>query len=117
MSGREFEIFIASLYKELGNNVILTPESGDQGVDVIVIDANNNRVAMQTKRYGGSVGNSAVQEVIAGRKFHECSRSIVLTNSYFTKSAVSLALSDGQVELIDRGGLKSLIHEALGRRN
>lgn len=117
MSGREFEVFIAQLYEDLGYQAKITPESGDQGADVIVTSQNKVRIAIQTKRYEGSVGNAAVQEVIAGRIFHKCSTSIVITNSTFTKSAVNLAKQDGKVELIDRDALSLLIYKAKALRS
>lgn len=112
MTGLEFEMFIAQLYEDLGYKAEVTPGSGDQGVDVIITDKNKLRSAIQTKRYKGSVGNAAVQEVIAGRIFHKCSKSMVIANSTFTRSAISLAKQDGKVELIDRDALSLLIYQA-----
>ena len=109
MSGREFEMFVAQLYEDLGFKAEVTPGSGDQGADVIIIDSNGSKSAIQTKRYEGSVGNAAVQEVIAGRIYYKCFKSLVITNSTFTKSAVNLAKQDGHVELIDRDALSLLI--------
>lgn len=112
MSGREFEIFIAEVYEDLGYKSKLTPESGDQGVDILINDFLGKKIAVQTKRYTGSVGNAAVQEVIAGRIFYGCSKAIVVTNSTFTKSAAHLARQDGNVELIDRVALAELIYKS-----
>lgn len=117
MTGREFEMFIAHLYEDLGYKAVVTPGSGDQGVDVIITDKNKLRSAIQTKRYEGSVGNAAVQEVIAGRIFHKCSKSMVITNSAFTRSAISLAKQDGKVELIDRDALSLLIYQAKNKKS
>ncbi len=116
MSGRDFEVFVASLYKDLGYAVELTPESGDQGVDVILTDSKGERIAIQTKRYDGNVGNGAVQEVIAGRTFHKCHTAMVLTNSYFTQSAIGLAKSDGNIQMIDRNELVKLLKKAIQLR-
>lgn len=112
MSGREFEMFIAQLYEDLGYKAKVTPGSGDQGADVIIIDGKGVKSAIQTKRYEGSVGNAAVQEVISGRIYYKCNKSLVITNSTFTKSAVNLAKQDGHVELIDRDALSLLIYKA-----
>jgi restriction system protein len=43
------------------------------------------------KRYTSSVGNSAVQEVVAAVLFYGTNEGCVITNSSFTPSARSLA--------------------------
>ena len=108
MSGRDFELYVADVFSILGYEAYLTPETGDQGVDII-LKKNNESIAVQTKRYSTSVGNSAVQEIIAGRIFYSCSRSLVITNNFYTKSAYELSVNDGLVELINRNGLEKLI--------
>lgn len=115
MTGREFEHFVADLYRDLGCTAEVTPEAGDQGADVVVTQADGIRIAIQTKRYEGAVGNSAVQEVIAGRMFYHCQRAMVITNSQFTPSARALAKKDRTIELIDRSGLSLLVAQAAER--
>lgn len=107
MSGREFEKFIGKLYETFGYSVQLTPESNDQGADLILSRV-GEKIAVQTKRYEKNVSNKAIQEVVASKAMYNCTRCIVLTNSFFTRSAIELA-SGNNVELIDRNGLKSLI--------
>ena len=87
MTGEQFEQYIASILRREGHVAKLTPRSGDYGVDIIM----DNCVAIQCKRYSGSVGLKAVQEVYAGMMHYGCSRAIVVTNSRFTKSAFRLA--------------------------
>lgn len=111
MDGREFEEFVDRLYMLQGYRTKLTPSSGDQGVDVIAAK-DGKKYGIQVKRYFGSVGNAAVQEVIAGMIFHQCDYGIVITNSTFTNSAIQLAQRDGTIELIDRPKLKQLIYES-----
>lgn len=114
MSGRDFELYVADIFSILGYEAFLTPETGDQGVDII-LKKNDESIAVQTKRYSTSIGNSAVQEVIAGRIYYNCSRGIVITNNFYTRSAHELSVSDGLVELINRDGLEKLI--TLARKN
>jgi HJR/Mrr/RecB family endonuclease len=106
-TGEEFEDFIADIFKREGYNTELTKSSGDQGVDIIASNL-KEKVAIQTKRYSQNVTNKAIQEVIAGANFYDCDRSMVITNSYFTKSAIELAEANN-VQLIDRNELESLI--------
>lgn len=111
MDGRDFEIFVEKLYSLQGYKTKLTPTTGDQGIDVIAAK-NGQKYGIQVKRYDGAVGNAAVQEVIAGKIYHNCDYGIVITNSTFTKSAIQLAESEGSIELIDRAKLKKLIYES-----
>lgn len=108
MSGRDFELYVADIFSILGYEAYLTPETGDQGVDII-LKKNDESIAVQTKRYSTAIGNGAVQEVIAGRIFYNCSKGIVITNNFYTRSAHELSVNDGLVELINRDGLEKLI--------
>ena len=92
--GYDFEHWVAANLQKFGWTATVSTGSGDQGVDVIA-HINDFAVAIQCKRYTGSVGNKAVQEVIAGAKFYEADFAAVITNSKYTKSAISLAASNG----------------------
>jgi HJR/Mrr/RecB family endonuclease len=91
MSGIDFEHFIIQLLKKCGVvNVSGTKASGDQGADVIFM-FKDIKVVIQAKRYTGSVGNTAIQEVYAAKGFYKCDVAWVITNSNFTSNANSLA--------------------------
>ena len=90
MSGQEFEQAIAEIFKNMGYQVSMTPPTGDQGIDIIAV-RNSIRVGIQTKCYTGKVGNSAIQEVVAGKEYYNLSRCMVVTNSTFTSAAIKLA--------------------------
>ncbi|MCT3567228.1 restriction endonuclease [Levilactobacillus brevis] len=108
MDGREFELFVGDLLKKLSyKNVSVTQQSGDQGVDVIAFQ-DDLKIAFQCKHYSQHVGNRAVQELFSGSAFYDCSRSILVTNNYFTDSAQQLA-SKLDIELWNRNTLKNLI--------
>lgn len=104
-----FESFVAALYTKLGFNCKVTPKSGDKGVDVLVYGSGN--IAIQCKHGKTSVGNDAVQEVVAGAKYYESKENIifktsVVSNSYFSTQAKDLAKANN-VELIDGKTLHS----------
>ena len=108
MDGQQFEIFCAQLLQDNGwINVIHTPNSGDQGVDIIA-EKDGIKYAIQCKHYSQPVGNTAVQEVTAGKQFYHCHVAVVLTNSIFTKSATDLAKANN-VLLWDNYKLDELI--------
>lgn len=112
MSGFEFEKFISRLFQKMGYKSYTTQETNDQGVDVIA-EKGDVRIAIQTKCYNGVVGNSAIQEIVAGMKYYDADKAMVITNSTFTKSAVELAKKNN-VQLWDR---KTLIEKIDGVDN
>ena len=65
MSGAQFEVFTADLFRALGHQAVVLGGAGDQGVDVIV-NRRGERVAVQCKNHKRPVGNRPVQEVYAG---------------------------------------------------
>jgi restriction system protein len=95
MSGMEFEDHVARIARGYGP-VIMTPVTGDFGVDLIV-GRRPNRVAIQCKRQGRPVGAGAVQEVVAGAPMHDCAHTMVVTNHDFTPAARKLAEQHGCV--------------------
>jgi HJR/Mrr/RecB family endonuclease len=90
MSGIEFEDYVAHVARSAGVPVIMTPLSGDWGVDLI-LGRRPDRVAVQCKRLGRPVGPGAVQEVVAGAPMQDCTRTMVVSNQAFTPAARRLA--------------------------
>jgi hypothetical protein len=96
MSGTEFEDYVARIARGCGLPVIMTPLTGDWGVDLIV-GRRPNRLAVQCKRQARPVGTSAVQEVVAGAPMHDCVHTMVVTNHGFTPAARRIAELHGCV--------------------
>ena len=92
--GWEFEHWVAEALQKFGWQALATQGSGDQGVDVVATK-DGLSLGIQCKRYTGSVGNKAVQEVYAGAKHMGLDKAAVLTNAHFTRSAKELAASTG----------------------
>ncbi len=107
MSGAQFEIFTADLFRAMGHQAIVLGGSGDQGVDVIV-HYQGQRVAVQCKNYKRAVGNKPVQEVYAGARHHGCSQAWVIAPAGYTKGAFELARSVG-VSLFDADAIRGWI--------
>ncbi len=99
LSGVEFEIYLSRIFKDTGYDVSGTPTTGDQGADLIA-KKNGKTLVIQAKRYQGSVGNKAVQEVVSAVNFYNGSEGWVITNSIFTPSAKALAQKNS-IKLID----------------
>lgn len=130
--GRQFEEYIASLYRDAGFSASTTTElrkqgklpesiqkrggSGDQGVDVVLYNhLTGETVIIQCKHYSSKISNSAVQEIVAAKSLYKAQRAIVVTNQYFTQAAKDLAF-ENKVVLIDRDGLKQMIRDAKTRK-
>ena len=91
MDGFDFEYYCADLLAADGFvDVKVTRSSGDYGIDILA-EKDGVTYAIQCKRYTGLVGVKAVQEAYAGRDYYYSMVGAVLTNQYFTKTAVQAA--------------------------
>ncbi len=106
-----FESYIGVLYQKEGFDVTLTPYSNDKGVDIVIKKKNENYL-IQAKQSSSLVGIDAIQEVYTAKKYYEsifnCEFNLlVVTNNYFTSTALSLARLNN-VNLISRDELAEL---------
>lgn len=116
MDGHDFEYLCADILRAKGyENVTVTRGSGDQGVDVLA-EHSGIKYAVQCKRFSGSVGNKAVQEVHFGKTYYHCHVAIVMTNSYFTPSAKDAA-NESNTILWDRDDLMPYFEEYIKNKN
>lgn len=96
-SGVYFERYVMSILPKYGFDTITgTKASGDFGLDIIAYKG-GKKYGFQCKSYSGAVGVSAVQEAIAGQKYYNCDIAAVITNSFFTESAIKLANATGVI--------------------
>ena len=107
MDGISFEKFLAHLFANMNYKTEITQASNDQGADLI-IEKLGERTVVQAKCYSSTVGNTAVQEVTGAKQYYNCTKAMVITNNYFTKSAIELAYANN-VELKDREDLINLL--------
>ena len=106
LTGVEFETFLARLLAEHGfEDIRGTPPTGDQGADLIGT-RNGQTIVVQAKRYHGSVGNRAVQEVAGAVNFYGADEGWVITSGSFTASAKALAQRNN-VKLVDGHRLRN----------
>ena len=110
MNGVQFEYYLSSLFNKIGYKSRVTKSTGDYGADLVIYKG-NEKIVVQAKRYSKKVGIRAVQEISASKAHYKATKAWVVTNSYFTKSAIDLARSN-DVRLFDREDLIDLIIEA-----
>ncbi len=104
--GIKFEYHCMKILKDNGWEVKETPNTGDQGVDIIA-SINDLRICIQCKDHEKAIGNKAVQEISAGKLYWKGTHAIIVSKSGFTKSAHQLAKSN-KVRLINEFQLKDL---------
>ena len=111
--GPDFEKLLYRLFEARGYRVELIGRSGDQGGDLIA-NKNGERVLIQAKCYRDwSTGNAAVQQVVGAMKRYDCNKTMVVTTSYFTPEAITLA-KDNSTELISKKQLQEVLLQYLG---
>lgn len=91
MNGYEYEKYCATWLKKHGyHNIQVTKASNDQGIDILAYKK-RKRYGFQCKYYESPVGNDAVQQAFTGATYYNCDIAVVITNTTFTRSAISLA--------------------------
>ncbi len=100
MNGKTFEKYLKVFFEKLGYKVERTKYVGDYGADLIATN-NGVKTVIQAKRYKSKVGIKAVQEAVASKGYYQCDKAMVVTNSYFTNQAKTLAARN-KVQLWDR---------------
>ena len=91
--GIAFENLCMKILISKGWRVEETPKSGDQGIDLIA-SIEKYRLCIQCKDHKKPVGNKAVQEVYAGKKYWNGTHAILVSQSGYTKSAYKLAAAN-----------------------
>jgi len=114
MTGLLFEQYLASLFRRLGHSVERTSYQGDYGAD-LVVSKDGVKTAIQAKRSKRKIGIKAVQEAVAARGYYSCDKAMVVTNSFFTHQAATLAHRNG-VSLWDRNRLAKAMDSIGGKR-
>lgn len=113
LSGSDFEKLLYRLFEKIGYEVELIGRSGDQGGDLIA-NRGGERILIQAKCYQDwSTGNMAVQQVVGAMRYYNCNQAMVITTSYFTSEAASLAKAN-KTELISKEQLQELLLKYLG---
>lgn len=107
MDPYEYEHYCAAQFLKHGwDEAEATSGSADQGVDVVAKRGDEHLVG-QCKVYQKPVGNSAVQEVVAGMGYYGANVGVVISNAGYTNSAKKLAEANN-IKLIHHSEIKNL---------
>ena len=107
--GRPFESLCRALWKCQGYNCLLTPVTGDGGIDIVAIKGRQGLLiqckASETAR---GLGWDAIKEIVAGTAAYEQQfpdvrfRKVAVTNQFFNDNSIRQA-EFNDVSLIDSG--------------
>lgn len=112
LTPREFEEWTESLFKALNfQNVVLTPQFGDKGLDLIA-EKDGKKVAVQCKKYKGVVGTPVIQAFAGALQTAEIDKGYFITTGTYSLDAEKMA-QELPIELYDRNSLVDLIEIAM----
>lgn len=95
VTGIDFERWCKTALQHQGWIIAETPASGDQGVDLLGT-YQGAQVAIQCKHYSRTLGNGAVQEIIAGKVFYGATLGVLVSSgTLYSPSARKLADAAG----------------------
>lgn len=81
LSGRQFEIELASLLKKHGHTVKVVGGAGDKGIDIIL----DNNTAVQCKAHKSKVGPAAIRDLIGSMQNANYKQGILASVNGFSK--------------------------------
>jgi restriction system protein len=110
LSPRTLEEVVASVYRDLGYaDVIVTGQTNDGGIDVVMTDSGGKIVAVQVKRYESKIEAEQIRAFTGALMLRGITRGLFVTTSTFTRGARSTASLSGSrgypIELIDAPSL------------
>ncbi len=117
MSAKAFEKLIGDLLEAMGyEDVEVTKESGDKGVDVVAtvqFGITTIIEVVQVKRHQGNIGRPILDQLRGALPYHKAIRGTLITLGSFSKGCTEAALFPGAapITLIDGNKLLELLVE------
>jgi hypothetical protein len=94
LSPREFEVFVAKLFNELGFETNQTPAQSDVGYDLVLWDKDQQtKTIVEIKKYARSskLGVASVHQLLGNMMLSDASSALLVTSGGFSASAVDMA--------------------------
>jgi len=107
LKGIEFEKALGQIFKTQGYTVQETPASNDYGADLL-LEKFGRKIAVQAKRYEGTVPNRAIQEAHTAKEYYDCDEAWIVTQSNLSNNSTKMA-NKLKVKIIDRQQLQKMI--------
>src|SRR5262249_2431099 len=112
-----FECLVAALWQRKGfKKVYRTPDSYDDGVDVVAVGSNGELIQCKSSTVDGSLGWDAIKDVVAGEAAYRarhpgiCFKKVCITNQFFNENARRHAVLNN-VELCDQRTIVDLMEQ------
>lgn len=112
LNPREFELFVAKLFRYRGYKADTTPQTNDQGKDVIVYGYKNHEVTyVECKHYKDDilVGREIVQKLMGACSLDGVKKAIIITTSNYTKTAIDCQKKCDWIEFWYKDDLTEII--------
>ena len=81
LTGRQFEVEFAQLFRKQGHTVKIVGGAGDKGIDIIL----DNNIAVQCKAHKSKVGPGAIRDLIGSMKNANYKKGILASINGFSK--------------------------------
>lgn len=92
LSGDDFEKICFLYFEDKGFNPVMTPKTGDHGVDLVIKDPKDGlKIAVQCKRHKETIGNVELLKLEGGKRFYRCPKTLFITTSNYTNKAKEYA--------------------------
>jgi restriction system protein len=99
-----FEKTVASVFEDIGYEVLVTSRSGDDGIDVLLFKS-NEVIGVQVKRYRERIKVSQIRELLGALVVNNLTKGMFVTTSQFqsgaTKTVAKAANRGFEIELVD----------------
>lgn len=100
-----FENLVASVFKSLGYNVLVTGYTHDGGIDIVLDSPNSKKIGVQVKRHKSAIKLEQIRAFAGALLLNNLPDGIFITTSSFTQGALNVTnqLSDRgiSIKLID----------------
>ena len=102
MDHTQYVIYVAKLFANRGYSIKLTPIVDNFGIDMVVEKGDKKSTLTCFNRREKLITANDLQLVLDGFKKYDAKSAIVVTSTYFDRSAVDFARQE-HLSLIDRG--------------
>lgn len=93
MLPEEYEKYVAGIFHERGYHTVITPLSGDWGIDVFATKG-NEKIAIQAKMYGHTsrkVNRAVIMQLYGAMAYHDCTKAVLATDGELLDDAYMVA--------------------------
>jgi restriction system protein len=94
---KKYEDIVAGVFSDFGFRVRITSFSGDEGIDIFVLDGSDNATAgIQVKRHRGKISAEQIRAFVGALQLQGLTTGIYVTTSSYQKGAEHAAVTAGQ---------------------